>query len=63
MQNGEDAAMMLPDRRAAKVVKRANPTKAIVPLVAALVPATAVPAVAIVAIASERIELNCLDGR
>jgi hypothetical protein len=60
MKNGDAMAMMSPDRKAAKVVKRADPTKAIVPLVAALVPAAAVPAVGVVAIAGE---LNCLRER
>jgi hypothetical protein len=53
MQNGDAVAMMSPDRGTAKVVqvKWADPTKAIVPLVAALVPAAAVPAVGVVATA------------
>jgi hypothetical protein len=52
MQNGEAVPMMSADRYAAKVVKRADPTKTIVPLIAALVPASTVPAVAVVAIAA-----------
>jgi hypothetical protein len=52
MQNGEAVVVMSPDRYAAKVVKRADPTKTIVPLIAALVPASTVPAVGVVAIAA-----------
>jgi hypothetical protein len=61
MQNGEAVAMMSPDRHAAKVVKRSDPTKTIVPLIAALVPTSTVPAVDVVAIAAA--VLNGLHGR
>jgi hypothetical protein len=63
MRNGDAVAMVSPDRRTAKAgrVERADPTKTIIPLIAALVPATTVPAVAIVAIAA--VEPNHLRGR
>jgi hypothetical protein len=63
MGNDYAIAMMAPDHGAAKgvEVEGADPTKTIVPLVAALVPAAAVPAVVVVAIAAA--ELNCLHGR
>jgi hypothetical protein len=61
--NDHSMAMMAPDRGAAKgvYVERADPTKTVGPLIAALVPAAAVPAVVVVAIAAA--ELNCLHGR
>jgi hypothetical protein len=63
MRHDNAAAMMTPGRWAANVVKRADPTKAIVRLIAASVPASAVPAVGVIAIAAGRIELNCLHRR
>jgi hypothetical protein len=63
MRNCDAVAMMLPDRGTARAgrIERADPTKTIIPLIAALVPATTVPAVAIIAIAAA--ELNHLRGR
>ena len=45
MKNGDAVGMMSPDRGAAKGVEieGADPTKTIVPLVAALIPTAAVP--------------------
>ena len=63
MKNGDAVGMMSPDRGAAKGVEieGADPTKTIVPLVAALIPTAAVPPLGIVAIAST--ELDRLRGR
>jgi hypothetical protein len=54
MGNGEPVTMMSPDRGAAKgvEVEGADPTKTVVPLVAALIPAAAVPPLCVVAIAA-----------
>jgi hypothetical protein len=61
--NGESVTMMSLDRGAAKSIKveRADPTKTVVPLVAALIPAAAVPPVCVVAIGAA--ELDGLRGR
>jgi hypothetical protein len=64
MRNSEAMTMMAPDRGVAvKVVQveRADPTKTVVPLVAALIPAAAVPPVGVVAIGGA--ELDGLRGR
>lgn len=61
MKNGDAVGMMSPDRGAAKGVEIADPTKTIVPLVAALIPTAAVPPLGIVAIAPT--ELDRLRGR
>jgi hypothetical protein len=56
--NDHAVVMMAPDRGAAKgvEVERADPTKTIVPLVAALIPAAAVPPVGVVAIAAAELD-------
>src|ERR1700722_15595609 len=63
MRNGEGGLRMAPDRGAAKgvEVEGADPTKTVVPLVAALIPAAAVPPLGVVAIAAA--ELHGLRGR
>jgi hypothetical protein len=63
MRNDDAVAMMSPDRGAAKgvEVEGADPTKTIVPLVAALIPTAAVPSLGVVAIAAA--ELDGLRGR
>jgi hypothetical protein len=60
MRNGYANAMMAAVRGAAKgvEVEGADPTKTLVPLVAALIPTVAVPPLGVVAIAA--IVLNCL---
>jgi hypothetical protein len=52
------AMVMAPDRRAAEgvEVEGADPAKTIVPLVAALVPASAVPPIGVVAIAAAELD-------
>jgi hypothetical protein len=52
MRNGEGVLTMSPDRGAAKGVEGADPTKTVVPLVPALIPAAAIPPVGVVAIAA-----------
>jgi hypothetical protein len=63
MRNDYADAMMAADRGAAKgvQVEGADPTKTIVPLVAALIPAATVPPLGVVAIAAT--VLNCLHWR
>jgi hypothetical protein len=63
MGNDYATGMMAPDRGAAKGVEieGADPTKTVVPLVAALIPTAAVPPLCIVAIAPT--ELDRLRGR
>ena len=58
MRNGEGVSMMAPDHGAAKgvEVEGADPTKTIVPLVAALIPAVAVPPVGVVATAATELD-------
>jgi hypothetical protein len=61
MGNDYALAVMAPDRRAAKGVNGADPTKTIVELVAALIPAAAIPPVGVVAI--DAAELDGLHRR
>ena len=58
MGNDHAIVMMAPDRGAAKgvEVEGADPTKAIVPLVAALIPAAAVPSVDVLATAATELD-------
>ena len=58
MGNDHAIVMMAPDRGAAKgvEVEGADPTKTIVPLAAALIPAAAVPPVGVVAIAAAELD-------
>ncbi len=58
MGNGEPVAMMSPDRRAAKgvEVEWPDPTKTVVPLVAALIPAAAVPPLGVIAIGAAELD-------
>ena len=64
VQDDGAMAMMAPNRGAAKgvQVERADPTKTVVPLIAALVPAAAVPAVVVVAVLTST-KLNSLRRR